>query len=238
VGIPEFGAPGPAQSDELIHFVHRGPRARFSPDVPVEIRIMTPEKRLDAILTRGAQRGFAPFHRPPTKTTQPPLGRCVCYSEAPPEHLAHLITERLFHPWGVVITREQMLRAGGGAIAYVPDAVYDRFYEAGLGAWAVRVGDDSQWMHEREWRFPLTKGYGAVRFRSLAAILIGDTNWRPSKVGTGEWINESGERIAGPSEDPMAREVTAFPELWLKTPIWVWSYRTRKVDIHPPGSLI
>ena len=118
---------------------------------------MRPEERLDAILAGQAQFGFPPFSRPPTGAAPNPPGPCVCYSESPPDHLAHLIVDRCFQPWGIVITREQMLKAGGGAVAYVPDTVYSTLYQAGLAAWAVRTSSGSQWMHEREWlRVPET----------------------------------------------------------------------------------
>lgn len=239
MAIPVFGAPGPAQSDELIHFVHRGPKAGYSPDVPAEIQVMGPQERLDAILSSARQKGFAPFHRAPANSMEPPLAPCVCYSEAPATHLEHLIADRLFKPWGIAITRKQMLDAGGGSIAYVGDDVYEKFYRMGLGAWAVRTGDGSQWMHEREWRLPMKKGSnGLVRLTSLAAILIGKADWRPSKVGTGQWVNGSTGEPCQPGEDPFAIEVKDYPELWLKTPIWVWDWATRAVIKYDPGTLV
>ncbi|MEU4095267.1 hypothetical protein [Streptomyces sp. NPDC026673] len=222
-----LGPIGPAQSDELIHFTGKG--GAFPASVPEEIRRLQPQERLDAILASAVLKGFPPFGA---------TRACVCFSESPPEHLAYLITVCGFAPWGVVITRGQMLGAGGGAVAYVPTQVRQDFAQAGLGHWAVRTDTDSMWMHEREWRLPLRPGGEGAKLGGLAAILIGDAAWRPSLVGTGNWVNRStGERCFGPDADPYCEEVEDLPELWQRSEIWVWDKASQTVVRHAPGTL-
>jgi hypothetical protein len=224
--VPVAGLIGPAQSDELVHFTGKG--GSFTAEVPDDIRQMRPSERLDVILSSRQLRGFPPFGG---------TRACVCFSESPPDHLAHLITWRGFSPWGIVITRKQMLDAGGGSVAYVPTGVRERFVNAGLGHWAVRTDTDSSWMHEREWRLPLNPGVVGARLGGLAAILIGDPTWRPSLVGTGEWINRATGELCQPGEDAFCQESEDFPELWQRSEIWVWDKNSQQVVRHPPGTL-
>ncbi|MER8091886.1 hypothetical protein [Streptomyces goshikiensis] len=233
--MPTLGPAGPAQSEHLIHFTSRGPTAKFGPDVPEEIRAMTPAQRLDSIIGAGILKGFRPFC-----VSQP----CICLSESPPTHLAHLVTERGFAPWGIVITRAQALRVHGGAVAYVTTQTREQFVRAGLDQWAVRVDTDSQWMHEREWRVPLrrTKADGVVEevegvtIRNLAAIFIGDPDWRPTPVATGWASGFTGEQV--PAEAPDAEPAEwELPALWRTTPIWVWDTATLTIVPHIVGAL-
>ncbi|MGW4735146.1 hypothetical protein ACWEQC_39390 [Streptomyces shenzhenensis] len=221
----DLGLLRPAQSDDLFHFTGRnGNRPDY---VPEKIRNMSPQERLDAILGTQRLRGFRPFG-----TTQ----ACICFSESPPDHLAHLIITRGFSPWGVVVDRVAVLEMGGGSVAYVPDAVYTYFRAGGLEHWAVRTGTDSVWLHEREWRLPI-RGEG-VNLVSVRAILIGDPEWRPSPVETGDWLNgETGERIPGPDGSPHTRPIEDLPSLWRNSQIWVWDASTNTVIKHAPGTL-
>ncbi|MFE3143362.1 hypothetical protein [Streptomyces scopuliridis] len=221
----DLGLVGPAQSDDLYHFTGRsGNRPVW---VPEEIRRMTPQERLDAILGTRNLQGFRPFG-----TTQ----ACICFSESPPNHLAHLIVDRGFSPWGFVTSRSAVLGQGGGSVAYVPDAVYSYFRAGGLEHWAVRTGSDSVWLHEREWRLPV-RGEG-LRLASIRAILIGDPGWRPSLVETGDWLNgETGDLLPGPDGSPHTRPVEDLPLLWRNAEIWAWDASTRAVIKHPPGTL-
>ncbi|WP_328663302.1 hypothetical protein [Streptomyces sp. NBC_00328] len=79
---------------------------------------MAPQGRLNCILTEGKLRGFAPFG---AKTP------VLCFSESPPDHLAHLIADKGFAPWGIVTTRSKILARGGGAVAYLPRSVAEDF---------------------------------------------------------------------------------------------------------------
>ncbi|WP_406354213.1 hypothetical protein [Streptomyces sp. NBC_00658] len=226
-------AVGPAQSDTLIHFTSRGENASFTPKVPEQYRQMTAQDRLDSILGSGRLYGYPPFGAQQT---------CVCFSESPPDHLAHLITDRGFGPWGVVVTRAGVLKHDGGAVAYVTDDVYTRFAEAGLAHWAVPIRENSQWMHEREWRAPLceevngtVKQYSCFSMASAHAILIGDPGWRPTPVTTGYANGFTGEQTY--PDDQAAVPVQELPEMWRKSTIWVWNPETQLVDEYPAGTL-
>lgn len=228
---PWLGTPGPAQSDELIHFTGRPPGRPSTPGVPQEIRALTPWQRLDNILTTGILRAFPPFG------AQQPV---ISFSESPPDHLAHLISERGFPPWGVVLTRVGLLQHGGGSVAYLPENVRDTFPQE-LRHWAVPFktnGQAGDWSHEREWRLPATSlGYDFGR-ASFNAILVGDTNWRPTRMGTGVFTDQlNGLQYPGPAT-PYCQEQTELPPLWRGAgEIWVWNAAARRIDRCPPSAL-
>jgi hypothetical protein len=69
--VGQLGAAGPAQFDWLIHFCGRPPGTASSPDVPGEIRAMTPQQRLYQLLWEQEIRGFRQFG------TEPAM---VCFS--------------------------------------------------------------------------------------------------------------------------------------------------------------
>ncbi|MFF0831612.1 hypothetical protein ACFYWF_01375 [Streptomyces sp. NPDC003344] len=230
--VRELGLVGLAQSEYLYHFTGR--RRSWPHWVPKEIQLMTPMKRLDAILRERQFRAFAPFGA--AKEGQGPNGTArVCFSECPPEHFDHLILMRGFMPWAIVTTREHVNRLGGGAVAYVPPQVHEEFVRAGLGHWAVRTEPNSTWLHEREWRVPRPKGRAGLA--SVTAILIGYADWRPTKVPTGQWVDGlSGEELPGP-EAPGAVQLEDYPALWKESPVWVWDSERREVVKYRPGEL-
>ncbi|MGY5138397.1 hypothetical protein ACWGJW_39495 [Streptomyces nigrescens] len=188
--------------------------------MPVEIQNMSPWQRLDAILREGTLRAFPPFG-----TTRP----CICLSESPFSHLIHLIVEGEFAPWGIVVTRDRLLAAGGGSVAYVPTLVRDAFARAGLEHWAVRTEDGSWWMHQREWRLPTPPGAPSVLLSPLGvkAVLIGDLAWRPTRV-MGSALDEATGEL---------RHEPELPTLWRVSETWVWDHANRTMVAYPPGTL-
>ncbi|MFF3919458.1 hypothetical protein ACFYZB_39730 [Streptomyces sp. NPDC001852] len=226
VEISLLGSVGPAQSDELVHFTSRGREP--GPGATPDVRAMTASQRLDSILGSETLRTFAPYG----------VARaCACFSESPANHLAHLIVDRQFEPWGIVATRDGLLAAGGGAVAYVPDEVYNQLRAAGLEHWAVRTGAGSTWMHEREWRVPAPDGTAGMQLYSLRAVLVGDRDWRPSPVRTGLSMHMDQGTLCEGCPDPFCEEMTDLPRLWLQSEIWVWDPVTRQVELYPPGAL-
>ncbi|GAA2364742.1 hypothetical protein [Streptomyces carpaticus] len=191
---------------------------------------MTPERRLDRILEKGYLLAFEQFG-----SNHP----CACFSESTPAHLAYLIGTGRFSPWGLVFDRAAVLRAGGGAVAYVPTAVQKEFKSKGLGHWAVRTDSGSTWMHEREWRLPVEHPSNiGFRLRSARAILIGRPDWRPTSVKIDSWIDRStGEPLPDPGDNPYAEQLTDLPALWKKSEIWVWDKARENVEKYPPGTL-
>ncbi|MGW3657223.1 hypothetical protein ACWD6R_16680 [Streptomyces sp. NPDC005151] len=221
-----LGAVGPAQSEELVHFTSRGREP--GPGATPDVRAMTASQRLDSILYSELLRTFAPYGVERA---------CACFSESPANHLAHLIGDRQFEPWGIVATRQGLLEAGGGAVAYVPDEVYDQFRVAGLEHWAVRTGTGSTWMHEREWRVPAPDGTAGMQLYNLRAVLVGDRDWRPSPVGTDLWMHMNEGTLCQGCPDPFCEEITELPRLWLQSEIWVWDPVAQQVELYPPGAL-
>ena len=222
----DLGLTGPAQSNDLFHFTGRaGGRPEW---VPEGIRAMDARQRLSAILSEKKILAFPPFG-----ATTP----CVCFSECPPKHLAYLIGQQRFQPWGVIAWRSDLLDSGGGTVAYVPNTVYDEFKTAGLEHWAVRTDNGSAWLHEREWRLPRSAGVDHVKLLGLRAILIGDADWRPDPV-VEYWVDGStGGPIPGPDGNPETQPITDLPELWRKSAIWVWDRKRESVVTYEPGEL-
>ncbi|MFJ6129301.1 hypothetical protein ACIQKE_29940 [Streptomyces griseoviridis] len=227
-----LGQVGPAQSEYLYHFTGRnGDRPVW---VPEDIRDASPQQRLDAILREERFRAFAPFGAAAAGAGATGVP-CLCFSECPFEHLDHLIRTGRFEPWGVVTTREKVHRRGGGAVAYVPTDVHEAFVKANLGHWAVRTEQDSSWLHEREWRLPLPAGSHAIG--SVQAIIVADAEWRPSRVGTGRWIDGvTGLEEPGPVS-PHAIERDDYPRLWRGSVVWVWNAEAKNVTRYEPGEL-
>ncbi|MET9396107.1 hypothetical protein [Kitasatospora sp. NPDC002965] len=201
---------------------------------------MTSQQRLDSILGGARLRAFAPFGNERA---------AVCFSESPPDHMAHLIADLGFPPWGIVMTRSELVAGGGGAVAYLPDHVRDKF-PSNLRHWVVPFGTNGRfedWSHEREWRLPMPTKPGtneycsAITFKettNLQAILVGDPVWRPTPVGSGVWIDAStGHPHPGPAT-AFCQEQTELPRLWREArEIWVWNPGTRKIDICLPSEL-
>lgn len=205
-----LGHLGPAQSDDVFHFAGRsGTNPTW---VPLEIRIMSPQEKLRRILTEEKLLGFRPFSKDSQVTR-----RCVCFSEANPEHLAYLMRHRGYRPWGLVFSRAEVLSFGGGAVAYLGERACDQLARAGLGHWAVRTTGMTDWMYERKWRIPLGRSDDALpvgpRGVRVRAILVGDRDWRP--------VSEGSE----------------FPRLWRSTPVWVWDKDAGKVEEFEAGAL-
>jgi hypothetical protein len=198
-----MGHMSPSQSDFLIHFTGRGGRPHPG-WVDADIRSMSAQERLKSIVSSGLMRPF-----PPYGADMP----CVCFSETTIEHLRFLLGDRRYLPWGIVLTRQQVLLRGGGTVAYIQDEeTLAKFKGAGLDHWAVRTGGFTDWTHEREWRIPWK--WPKLRLPEVRAILVPDASWRPV---------DKGEEL---------------PELWQKSRIWVWNAKKQKVGEYEPGTLV
>ncbi|MEW2357886.1 hypothetical protein [Spirillospora sp. NPDC029432] len=210
---------GPGQSDLLIHFCGRRENSLFTPDVPADIREMNPEQRLDAILTSQSIRAFTPFraHVP-----------AVCLSESPGLHLVHMIRDRGMLPWGILLRRSDVIAAGGGGIAYPPDAVHEQ-WPTDIQVWGNPIRNDGRalmdFSWEREWRIPVPGGAFFLQPQAVAAILVGDQDWTPTPVAT-EWVNGyTGEPLPGPSV-PEAIALPHYPEAWTNAVRLYWDGTT------------
>ncbi|GAA0481242.1 hypothetical protein [Streptomyces olivaceiscleroticus] len=205
-----MGNYGGSQSDYLIHFTRRGNR-RHSKSVPVKIQVMSAEERLGSIIRDGAMRLFRPFG------AEKP---CACFTETTLEHLRYLLNKRGYSPWGIVMTRDQVLDDGGGTVTYTHrESTLTAFRNAGLGHWAVRTGGEVSavdWTYEREWRIPWHTPQLPLKDR-VRAILISNEFWRPV-----------------PKDEEL-------PDLWKKSHIWVWRPEAEEgkgaVTQYAPGDL-
>ncbi|MEW5542699.1 hypothetical protein AB1339_34260 [Streptomyces cyaneofuscatus] len=72
---------------------------------------------------------------------------------------------------------------------------------------------------------------------SVRAILIGDAEWRPTKVPSGRWVDgANGLEVAG-SGAPNVIEAHEYPRLWQDSNVWVWNREKRDFDKYGPGEL-
>ncbi len=214
---PILSSTGPGQSNFLIHFCGRKASSPSTPHVPSPIRAMTPQERLDSILTTGTIRGFTPFRA---------HGPAVCLSESPGDHLLHMLTERGMPPWGVLLRRADVIAAGGGGIAYPPESVHQQWPED-VQVWGNPIRTDGRGLldfsWEREWRIP---GESVVlKPKMVAAVLIGDPDWKPSPVAT-EWVNSyTGEPLPPdmfPEFTPEAVRLNRYPSSWTDAEHLYW----------------
>ncbi|MFJ4752229.1 hypothetical protein [Streptomyces albogriseolus] len=117
-----------------------------------------------------------------------------------------------------------MLQRGGGAVAYLPQQAYDEL-PSSERHWAVPVRTDGtfgDWTHEREWRLPMPEGEKRLKIMkdtSLRAILIGDTDWRPTPISSTRVDEADGTEHAGPVT-ASRREHREPPPLRTHTEIW------------------
>ena len=172
----------PDVGDHLVHFTGRtGTRLA----VPEDIRNLDAPSRLAQILYQGRIRAV------PTFGTG---GRSiVAFTESSQAAVLRLIAEARYTPWGIGFSKQFIFNQGGGPVLYVrgdewdaataalPDPVRARAVRFWPGA-AWQVGDplifdgaqqlpdaianESQWLHEREWRVPhdVVFGWGDVKF--------------------------------------------------------------------------
>lgn len=224
---------GPAQHEWLIHFCGRPEGTSPTPYLPEDIDWMASSRRLDEILWEKQLRGFPPFG---ADRDQP----MVCLSESPPDHLAWLL-QRGWQPWGLLFNRQDVYDAGGGPVWYAREAQY-RDLGRVHRPWAVRFetnpGNRSDWLHEREWRIPLSpeRPWLDLDVVPPVGVLLGEPDWEPSErsimVDTGRFIDVSTGAEAHPGDlyaEPYIEQVQALPELWTQVEHWYWDVNRGRV---------
>ncbi|MBD2892351.1 hypothetical protein amrb99_12610 [Actinomadura sp. RB99] len=159
----------PGQSDLLVRFCGRRKGSQFTPTVPDAIKQMTPQQRLNSILHSQTS---CPSRRSVPTGCQP--------------------SASLGEPWGVLLKRADVIAADGGGIAYPPESVHDT-WDPETKVWGnpIRVDGarglmDFSW--EREWRIPSSAGSVTFQAGAIAAVLLGDPDWKPSPVSE-SWVN-------------------------------------------------
>jgi hypothetical protein len=173
--LPDIG-------DHLIHFTGRT-GGRYA--VPEDIRPLSYPDRLAQILYQGLIRAV------PTYGTG--LRPIVAFTESSQASVLRLISEGSYTPWGIGFSKQFIFDQGGGPVLYVrgdewdaatavlPDPLRARLVRFWPGA-AWQEGDpvmfdgaqhlpdsianESQWLHEREWRVAhdVAFGWGDVKF--------------------------------------------------------------------------
>ncbi len=218
IEVVQLGVPGPAQSDTLIHFCGRPAGRKLTPGVPNDIGDLSPEGRLSSILWDEGWRGFPPFGADPDQPA-------VCFSESPHEHLKHLLHERRWPAWGIVVTRQSLYAAGGGPVYYARPERYDKRSKDDK-PWMVRFEANpnnwSDWTHERQWRvvLPATRPFLSFNALQPVAILVGDPMWEPAR-GTGYYIDRASGELCGP-DSVYAEELSSLPGWWDRLQRWWW----------------
>ncbi|MFJ5142995.1 hypothetical protein [Streptomyces sp. NPDC088707] len=202
----------PSQSDALYHFTERGMRphtkearerlVNIAPTYPGRARA---QAKLRSILWDGKL--MATYQH----GVQDGNGqRCACFTEATDADLAYLMGPRRdYQPYAVVVSRSAVLCRGGGSVMYVLEEgdAHLGLRQQRLGHLAVPTNGGNDWTWEREWRMPAFRTSEWVGISTVVkAIVIGDASWRP--------VNKEGE----------------LPQLWLKSPIWVWDAATKTLD--------
>jgi len=170
----------PDLSRVLTHFCGR-PRDPGA-DVPADITAMTPPDRLENILWDQRLRMFV------TYSGGDPA---VCFSELTEAGLRYMIQTRGYAPWGLMFDRESVYNAGGGPVWHVRTDQHEQLKKLApqLRSWAVRLGEGSDWLEEREWRItrPKSAGYapsvGLDELR-LLGLLVGDPWWSGGRAAT------------------------------------------------------
>jgi hypothetical protein len=172
----------PDLGDHLIHFTGRT-GGRF--DVPDDISSLSAADRLAQILYQGRIRAV------PTYGTG--LRPIVAFTESSQASVLRLISEGRYTPWGIGFSKQFIFDEDGGPVLYVRGDEWDAATAAlpdPLRARAVRfwpgatwqegdplrfdgahqlpdaIANESQWLHEREWRVPhdVEFGWGDVKF--------------------------------------------------------------------------
>lgn len=193
----------PGQSEGLVHFTGRA-RASFAP----EVVFMTPKERLESIISDRALVG----HGVPGADQ-----RVVCFSESNRSHAAALLRAAGFAGWGVVVSRQWAWDAGGGPVWYVRDDKWNvarSSLSPDLHSWLVRTKpNDSDWLHEHEWRVPCTSGDLVLEAAGVKGFIVSEADWEPPPRTEQILDPATGELVFG--------EVT--PEWTVGIPVHFWN---------------
>lgn len=175
-----FGWGSPEITDYLVHMVARPGR---QPNVSARVKEMSSEERVESILSErriDANYTFYAYDLP-----------VVCFSEVTAAGIAYMITQMGYLPWGIVVKKDAVWRAGGSPVLYVrkDENHYLKEVDPILTNKVVTVDPPGgvSWMHEREWRIVYETAKVGFSFdrEDVVAALIGDRSWSPSESGIG-----------------------------------------------------
>ena len=182
----------PGQADTLVHFCGRG-----RPSASPEVATLAAPDRLEWILGEHRIRAFPPFVSPEFGTAQP----VVCFSESDSGGVEAILRFAGWEAWGIVVRRQWAWNSGGGPVWYARDDIYRGAMSsltATARSWVVRTEpQNSDWLHEREWRIPCAAERPFVRLGedALVAILVADPSWEPPLEMTWDMNPMTGEPV-------------------------------------------
>ncbi|MFJ9101122.1 hypothetical protein ACIRJM_21950 [Streptomyces sp. NPDC102405] len=181
----------PDLPDTLVHFTGR-PRGKGDPPPP-DFAVGTPEQRLVSILHSGTLRGS------PDYWADAPV---ICFSEVTEEARRVMLRDGAgrgpYAPWGLVLDRQKLIGAGVRPVLYLSGEEMGATGQLPTRLRNRRVRYDpgqSDWLHEREWRFcfedgaepvlPITPqpvgAAGVVSFTPhlVIGVIVGTPGWTP-----------------------------------------------------------
>lgn len=204
----------PDVGDYLIHFTGR---TGTHYEIPEDIRPLDPAARLAQILYQGTIRAVATFG-----TGGRPV---VAFTESSQASVRRLISEQRYLPWGLGFSKQFIFNQEGGPVLYVrgdeweaaeaalPDPLRARMVRFWPGAaWDEgdpisfdgvpylpgHIANESQWLHEREWRVPHNVTFGWVDVKFLI-------------VPSPEWAAGQAQQYGAAYGDEYAEHFRAIP---------------------------
>jgi hypothetical protein len=173
----------PDLSDHVVHFTGRTGTPGLG--VPPEISGMKDWERLGQILLDGRILAFPPFG------TSAPV---VCFTECTKIGIQTLMADGRYTPCGQAFTKDFALRNGAGPALYIRGDEWDcvdrmpaelrvravRFWPGATSTTGIPlpwyVAQESQWLHEREWRAPGagTPPHFAFEWSDVAFVIAPD----------------------------------------------------------------
>lgn len=153
--------------------------------VPPSISGTTAQDRLSTILWENQLRAFVTF-----SGGDP----AVCFTETTVQGFQFYLGRRLYEPWGLIFTRQSIYSAGGSPVWHARPEQFTELCQRNMSAttqlrsWAVRLGENSDFLEEREWRIvraptPNTTPAISLNELELFGLIVGDPMWVPIRTG-------------------------------------------------------
>lgn len=173
----------PDVSDHLIHFTGRN---GLRMGVGSEISLLSPADRLLRILVEGRIRGFATFGTSGAEI--------VALTESTQPTVRKVIADGRYVPFGIGFSKQTVFEKNGGPVLYVRGDEWDDARETLPGPLRARLvrfwpgaeadageelpdhlANESQWLHEREWRVP---GDFPFNWGEVAFLIVPNLDWQ------------------------------------------------------------
>ncbi|CAL9630135.1 hypothetical protein [Streptomyces sp. enrichment culture] len=182
----------PDLPDTLVHFTGR---PRRQGDEPPDFARGTAEERMVSILHGGALRGARDYW------ADAPV---ICFSEVTETARRAMLRDGVggrgaYAPWGVVLDRAQLIRAGARPVLYLSKEEMAQTQSLPRRLRNRRVRYDpgsSDWLHEREWRLcfePEQTPELAITPELVVGVIVSRQGWMPppQHMGMAEILSEA-----------------------------------------------